>query len=78
VKVFVEPMVYASILAPPPNDPRLAAVPAGAHSQGTPQDGRLVAGVPIPPGEGYSIRYPKSAYGTTTAVRDGQVRVWRT
>jgi murein endopeptidase len=48
---------------------RAATISPGAHGIGTPQSGILVAGVQVPPGEGYVRRYPGSTWGTTYAVR---------
>jgi murein endopeptidase len=67
--VWIEPQVYASILADDPPSPRAALVAPGGHSIGTPRAGRLVGGVQLPPGEGYERLYPNSAWGTTHAVR---------
>ena len=69
VAIWIEPTVYEAMLDDHPADPRMALVPAGGHGLGTPQDGLLVAGVQIPEGEGYMLRYPNSAWGTTWAVR---------
>lgn len=68
-RVWVDPTVFDAIVHDHPASSRAALVRPGAHGVGTPQAGALVAGVQIPPGEGYSLRYPKSAYGTTWAVR---------
>ena len=68
-KVWVDPTVFDAIVHDAPIDARAALVRPGAHGVGTPQAGMLVAGVQLPPGEGYSLRYPKSGYGTTFAVR---------
>ena len=69
VSVWIEPMVRETtrVDALPPG--RAALIPPGAHSIGTPQSGRLVAGVQVPAGEGYERRYPNSTWGTTYAVR---------
>ena len=69
VEIWIEPVVYDSIVHDEPANPRAALVRPGAHGVGPPQAGMLVAGVQIPPGEGYELRYPNSAYGTTWAVR---------
>ena len=69
VTVWVDPIVFDAIVHDAPADARAALVRPGAHGVGSPQAGMLVAGVQIPPGEGYSLRYPKSGYGTTWAVR---------
>lgn len=70
VEIWVEPAVYAWILADAPADARAASIRAGGHGVGTPQEGALAAGVQIPPGSAYWLRYPNSAYGTTYAVRE--------
>ena len=69
LKVWIDPLIYDAIVHDAPADPRAALVRPGAHAVGTPRAGRLVAGVQIPPGEGYTLRYPNSAWGTTWAVR---------
>lgn len=69
VKIWIDPLVFDAIVHDAPASARAAVVRPGAHSVGTPQAGALVAGVQIPPGQGYELRYPKSAYGTTFAVR---------
>lgn len=66
IAVWIDPIVYASIVDDPEPD---SPVRAGAHGVGSPNRGRLVAGVPIPVGEHWELRFPKSAYGTTFAVR---------
>ncbi|MCA9700413.1 MAG: penicillin-insensitive murein endopeptidase, partial [Myxococcales bacterium] len=67
--VWIDPVVYDSIVHDQPGSDRAALVRPGAHGVGTPQAGILVAGVQIPEGEGYELRYPNSAWGTTWAVR---------
>ncbi|KIG14160.1 Membrane-bound lytic murein transglycosylase D precursor [Enhygromyxa salina] len=69
VKIWVDPVVFNAIVHDKPANDRAAQVRPGAHGVGTPQAGSLIAGVQIPPGEGYELRFPKSAYGTTFAVR---------
>lgn len=69
VTVWVDPLVFNAIVHDQPGNDRAALVRPGAHSVGVPQDGALIAGVQIPPGPGYWLRFPKSAYGTTFAVR---------
>lgn len=46
-----------------------ADVRRGAVSVGPPDQGSLLNGVRIPDGRGYMLRYPKTAFGTTHAVR---------
>lgn len=69
VVVFEDPVVMAGIAYDyaPPGPAR--AIPSGAYSIGSPNEGELVNAVSIPPGPGYVLRYPKSAFGTTHAVR---------
>lgn len=69
VLVWTEPMVEDTMRAEGLMSARAAMIPAGAHSIGTPQSGRLVAGVQVPEGPGYWRRYPNSTWGTTYAVR---------
>lgn len=70
VEIWIDPIVFDSIVHDTPANERARLVRPGAHGVGTPQAGSLVAGVQIPPGEGYELRYPNSAYGTTFAVRE--------
>jgi len=69
IDVWVDPIVYAAIQTDDPASARAALVRPGAHGVGVPQDGELIVGVQLPPGPGYRLRYPNSAYGTTWAVR---------
>lgn len=69
VEIWIDPIVFDSIVNDEPPSDRARLVRPGAHGVGTPQAGALVAGVQIPLGEGYELRYPNSAYGTTFAVR---------
>lgn len=69
VRVWIDPLVYAAILDDEPPDPRAAEVPPGGHGIGTPHDGILVAGVQLPPGPGYELKFPETSWGTTWAVR---------
>lgn len=69
LEIWIDPTVYASIVDDAPASKRAALVRPGAHGRGAPQDGMLVAGVQIPPGEGYELRFANSAWGTTYAVR---------
>lgn len=68
--IWVDPIVLDSIVHDQPNSARAALVRPGAHGVGTPQAGILVAGVQLPPGDGYELRYSNSAWGTTFAVRE--------
>ena len=65
--VWIDPIVYQSIVEDPEPD---SPVRPGAHGVGDPNHGALVAGVQIPAGEHWELRYPKSAYGTTFAIRE--------
>ncbi len=64
--VWIDPIVYQSIVEDPEPD---SPVRPGAHGVGSPNRGTLVAGVQIPLGEAWELRYPNSAYGTTFAIR---------
>jgi len=68
--IWIDPLVFRSIVEDQPSTARAALVRPGAHGVGTAQAGSLVAGVQIPPGPGYELRYPNSAWGTTAAVRE--------
>jgi murein endopeptidase len=68
--VWADPIVVDSIVDDQPITARAALVRPGAHGVGTPQAGSLVAAVQLPPGDGYALRYPNSAWGTTYAVRE--------
>lgn len=70
LSVWIDPIVFQSIVDDHPDSPRAALVRPGAHGVGPAQAGFLVAGVQIPPGQGYELRYPNSAWGTTAAVRE--------
>jgi hypothetical protein len=70
LQVWVDPIVLDAIVHDQPSSARAALIRPGAHGVGTAQDGILVAGVQLPPGEGYELRYPNSAWGTTFAVRE--------
>jgi len=71
VRVWIDPIVYAAMLDAPRYevDGRAALIPAGSHSVGTPQSGRLINAAALPPGPGYEILYPHAAYGTTWTLR---------
>lgn len=67
VDVWVDPVVY--IWVSDGADPHVPAdVRLGAVGIGPPQNGKLVNGVQLPPHQGYSLKLPPSAYGTTHAV----------
>jgi transposase-like protein len=70
LQVWVDPIVLDSIIHDAPSSARAALIRPGAHGVGAAQDGVLIAGVQLPPGEGYELRYPNSAWGTTFAVRE--------
>jgi murein endopeptidase/transposase-like protein len=66
ITIWIDPIVYQSIVEDPEPD---SPVRPGAHGVGSPNQGVLVAGVQIPEGERWELRFPNSAYGTTFAVR---------
>lgn len=68
--VWIEPAIYDAMLHDRPTSARAASIPPGGHSVGTPQAGRVVNAVQLPPGEGYHIRFPNSAWGTTWTMRN--------
>lgn len=70
LQLWVDPVVLTAILDDQPGTARAALVRPGAHGVGTPQAGVLVDGVQIPPGPGYELRFPNSAWGTSFAVRE--------
>jgi len=70
LELWVDPIVHAWIEAgddPLPDDDALA-LRRGAVGVGPPDNGWLINGVRIPDGDGYRLRLPKSAYGTSHAV----------
>jgi LysM repeat protein len=66
ITVHADPVVRDWVAADPGNE----RVPRGAVGVGSPDMGRLLSGVRIPEGEGYWLRLPRSAYGTTHAVTE--------
>jgi LysM repeat protein len=67
IDVWIDPVVY--IWVSDGTDPHVPAdVRLGAVGIGPPQAGRLVNGVQLPPHQGYALKLPPSAYGTTHAV----------
>jgi murein endopeptidase/transposase-like protein len=68
--VWIDPIVLDSILHDRPSSARAALIRPGAHGVGTPRAGSLVAGVQLPAGPGYELRYANSAWGTSFAVRE--------
>lgn len=67
LKVHADPIVRDWVAATP--DPA-ERVPRGGVGVGSPDMGSLLGGVRIPEGEGYWLRLPRSAYGTTHAVTE--------
>ncbi len=67
LRVWVDPIQQAAIDAEW-DDPPLGVRP-GAHGVGSPDDGRLVAGVQLPERPAYIRKIPGSAYGTTHTIR---------
>ncbi|MGH1345454.1 MAG: penicillin-insensitive murein endopeptidase [Nannocystales bacterium] len=65
LKVHADPILRDWIAATPAQG---ELVPRGAVGVGSPDMGSLLGGVRIPEGEGYWLRLPRSAYGTTYAV----------
>ncbi|MEM6295330.1 MAG: penicillin-insensitive murein endopeptidase [Myxococcota bacterium] len=63
--VYVDPILRDWIAAAPADGER---VRRGAVGVGSPDEGTLLNGVQIPKGDGYWLRLPRSAYGTTHAV----------
>ncbi len=68
LSLWVDPVVFAWVTQAPTTAEEIE-VRAGAVGIGPPQDGRLVNGVRIPAGEGYSRKMAPSSFGTTHAVR---------
>jgi LysM repeat protein len=67
--LYIDPAVYEWVRTDPPTGDDLAAsLPRGAVGVGTPWDGRLVNGVPIPAGKRWHLQEPSASYGTTHAV----------
>jgi len=69
--LWIDPLVYYSIKydpADPTSDDPVKSIRRGAVGVGPPQNGRLINGVQIPEGEGYTRRMMPSSYGTTHAV----------
>lgn len=64
--IWVDPIASAWITAGTPDE----SIPRGGLGVGAPDAGHLVGGVAIPPGDGYEIRFPDSAFGTTHAVSE--------
>lgn len=68
LSLWVDPVVFAWVTQSPKTAEEIE-VRAGAVGIGPPQDGRLVNGVRIPAGDGYSRKMAPSSFGTTHAVR---------
>ncbi len=70
LSVWVDPIVYDWIRSGPPLsfEEEGSVIRRGGISVGPPDAGRLINGVQIPEGDGYRLRFPESAYGSTHAV----------
>lgn len=68
LKIWIDPVVYHAIQSHRPNG--ALDVRPGGVSIGSPNEGRLVNAVQVPQSDLYTLRRPKSAYGTTHAVRE--------
>jgi LysM repeat protein len=64
VQIWIDPVIKAEI----DRGPNEFGLRRGAYSIGSPNEGRLVNGVEIPPSEDYELGHPNSAWGTTFAV----------
>lgn len=69
LKVWEDPIVASAIARHVPATGSSLDVRPGGISIGSPNDGRLVNGVRLPDSELYTLRRPRSAYGTSHAVR---------
>ena len=69
LEVWIDPPLYAAITGDTPPPGLAGTIRPGAFASGRPHAGRLINGVQIPEGEDYELRYPASAWGTTSAVR---------
>jgi len=67
--VWEDPIVASAIASHEPVAGSGIDVRPGGVSIGSPNDGRLVNGVRLPGSELYTLRRPRSAYGTSHAVR---------
>ena len=70
IEVWVDPIVHTWIEGgdDPVPEAEAYALRRGSVGIGPPGDGWLINGVRLPEGEGYRLRLPKSAYGTSHAV----------
>jgi LysM repeat protein len=70
LKIWVDPVVHAWIQSEAQTlfDAEPGSVRLGAIGSGPPNGGRLINGIRIPDADGYRLRFPQSAYGTTHAV----------
>lgn len=69
--LWIDPLVYYWIKydpEDPSSDDPMRSIRRGAVGVGPPQAGRLINGVQIPEGKGYTRRMLPSSYGTTHAV----------
>lgn len=74
--IWIDPVIYAEIQRGPTPE----GLRRGAFSIGSPNEGRLVNAVKLPPSEDYELGYPNSVWGTTSAVGAlvRAFRSWRT
>lgn len=69
LELWVDPAVLHWVRTDRPSgDDPAAGLRRGAVGVGTPWSGRLVNGVAIPKGEGWTLQVPPASYGTTHAV----------
>lgn len=70
LKIWVDPILrdWVQSSSDAPAGEGSTVVRRGAVGIGSPDAGRLLNGTRIPEGEGYRLRFPKTAYGTTHAV----------
>lgn len=68
--IWIDPLLFEWLEQEPPDFSSSQTIRAGAVGIGRPSDGVLLNGVMIPRGDGYRLRFPKSAHGTTHAVRE--------
>jgi murein endopeptidase len=64
LSVWVDPIVHDWIRGTQPDE----GIARGGIAVGAPDAGRLLGGVAIPPGEGYRLRFPDAAYGSSHSV----------
>ncbi|MFO0634483.1 MAG: LysM peptidoglycan-binding domain-containing protein [Nannocystaceae bacterium] len=64
LRIWVDPVIHDWLRAATPDD----AIARGGVGIGAPDTGELRHGVPIPEGEGYTLRFPDASFGTSHAV----------